>query len=374
VRQRLDFLINWSVKKIVEENQQKIRNIKSKEKLFQNQIAISVNNYSFANSLSMEVVIQKIVGKVDPKYRSAANAFRALGEFQYMLLHSFEPKDRRTRFKFYDAIVGKINGAHFGRPFIMMMRENENDSRYIRYLVSIPNEMNTTDTAILKKIENIQKQISENITNESITHLKTDIEDILALSNDGYGIASMTRKLQNVLNKRKTNEKRLDNDLALNILSNGSVSSPVVLDICAVAENKSKFDLFFKLCHDLCKNRVSGALAKRHGVIEEVEHVTTIAELWRLASRQVEILYTDANNVIDVDEVAKNIPSYDFLTKQLSPKNEYAKKSERFYSKLQFKLSMSGRSNHVKHPDFNYTQVFTSLIFVCIVTFIFTKQ
>jgi hypothetical protein len=91
--------------------------------------------------------------------------------------------------------------------------------------------------------------------------------------------------------------------------------------------------------------------------VEEVEHVTSIAELWRLVSHQVEEHFTDENNVIDVDEVARNIPSYDYLTKQLSPKNEYIRKSERFYSSLQFKLAMSGRSNHVKHPDFNYTQV-----------------
>ena len=52
------------------------------------------------------------------------------------------------------------------------------------------------------------------------------------------------------------------------------------------------------------------------------------------------------------------IKSDDYLTKQLSPLNEYVRKSERYNSKLPFKLAMSGRSNHVKHVDFNYTQVF----------------
>ena len=75
-------------------------------------------------------------------------------------------------------------------------------------------------------------------------------------------------------------------------------------------------------------------------------------------SSQIEVLFTDENKVIDIDEVHRNIPSYEYLTKQLSPKNDYVRKSDRYYSKLPFKLAMSGRSNHVKHVDFNYTQVF----------------
>ena len=91
--------------------------------------------------------------------------------------------------------------------------------------------------------------------------------------------------------------------------------------------------------------------------MEEVEHVTSVRELWRLVSHQFEEHFTDENNVIDVNEVARSIPSYDYLTKQPSPKNEYTCESERFYPSLQFKLAISGRSNPVKHPDFNYTQV-----------------
>ena len=101
------------------------------------------------------------------------------------------------------------------------------------------------------------------------------------------------------------------------------MSSSVILDICAVAEKRSRFDFFFKLCHDLCMKRVSGALAKRHGMVDEVEHVPSVMELWRLVSHQVEVHFTDENNVADVNEVARKIPSYDYLTKQLSPKNEY---------------------------------------------------
>ena len=357
VRRRLDYLSKWFLQQIIGTNKQKIRNVKATENRSLREDLIGTNNFSFANSLTMKVVNQKVIGKIDKKYRAAASAFQSLGEFEYLPLHEFEPNERRSRFKYYEALIAKSPGAHFGRPYIMMMRENESDLRYIRYIVAIPNEMNMTDSAVLRKIEIIKKEISNNIACEALTYMKNDIEDVLASTIEGHGIQSVTKKLQNILNKRKTNEIRIENDLASNILSGGQVSSSVILDICAVAEKRSRFDFFFKLCHDLCRKRVSGALAKRHGIVEEVEHVTSIAELWRLVSHQVEEHFTDENSVIDVDEVARNIPSYDYLTKQLSPKNEYIRKSERFYSSLQFKLAMSGRSNHVKHPDFNYTQV-----------------
>ena len=51
------------------------------------------------------------------------------------------------------------------------------------------------------------------------------------------------------------------------------------------------------------------------------------------------------------------IPSYDYLLKQFTPKNSYAMKADRYFSKLPFQLSLSGRSNHVKHVDFEYTQI-----------------
>lgn len=79
------------------------------------------------------------------------------------------------------------------------------------------------------------------------------------------------------------------------MLSNGN--SQDILEICAVAEIRSKFDLFLKLCRDLCKNGEGGALAKRHGSAEEVGHVTSISELWRIVLFQIEVLFTDENKV-----------------------------------------------------------------------------
>jgi hypothetical protein len=92
---------------------------------------------------------------------------------------------------FYSAVTEKYPGAHFARPFIMMMRENESDMRFIRYIISVPDGMDMYDRAILNKIEPIQNEISQNITKESLTHLTTDIGDVLALSNEGFGIQSI---------------------------------------------------------------------------------------------------------------------------------------------------------------------------------------
>ena len=61
-------------------------------------------------------------------------------------------------------MIAKHSGAHFGRPYIMIMLENESDHRYIRYIVTIPYEMSTSDSAVLRKMEMIQKDISKNIT------------------------------------------------------------------------------------------------------------------------------------------------------------------------------------------------------------------
>lgn len=219
-----------------------------------------------------------------------------------------------------------------------------------------------TDTGILRKLEKVQDKIAEDISSKTLIHMKNYIDDIVATEQAGSGIASMTNKLQNILNKRKSNETKIDHDMALDIFTNGIVNSDIIMDICAVNEKRSNFDKFFKICHELCMKRVSGALAKRHGSVEEVDHVTSIAELWRLGSKQIEILYTDENGVVDQDKVARNTPCYDYLAKQLLPKDDYIRKSERLYSSLNFKLALSGRSNHVKHVDFNYTQVTKSYL------------
>jgi hypothetical protein len=56
---------------------------------------------------------------------------------------------------------------------------------------------------------------------------------------------------------------------------------------------QSKYEMFFQLCNDLCNRRVKGALAKRHGSTERVEHVTSVSELHRLISKEIEEKYTE---------------------------------------------------------------------------------
>jgi hypothetical protein len=323
---RLDFIIKWCTQHIIDLNKCKIWNKKSTENKFRREILIGVNSYSFANCLAMEVINTKTSKEVDKKYKTTATAFQALKEYEFIPLSKYEPTERRSRFKFYEALQLKQHGAHFGRPLILTVRENESDLRYIRYAISIPHDINMTDTAVLKKLESIQNTIAEDIISNTLTHMKNDIEDVLTSQQEGKGVAYLTNKLQNI-----------DQDLATTILSHGVVSSSIIMDICAVAEKRSSFELFFKLCNDQCMKRVSGALAKRHGSVEEVDHVTSVAEVWRLGSKQIEEYNTDEDGVIDADEVAKNVPSYDYLSKQLSPKNEYAVKSGRYYSLLKFR-------------------------------------
>ena len=55
----------------------------------------------------------------------------------------------------------------------------------------------------------------------------------------------------------------------------------------------------------------------------------------------------------DVNKAHELIPSYDYLLKQFTPKNQYCIKSDRYFSKLPFQLTLSGRFNHI---DFEYTQ------------------
>ena len=57
----------------------------------------SANNFSFANSLTMEVVNQKIVGRIDEKYKTVANALQLLGEFEYLNLSRTEG-DKDSKF------------------------------------------------------------------------------------------------------------------------------------------------------------------------------------------------------------------------------------------------------------------------------------
>ena len=80
-------------------------------------------------------------------------------------------------------------------------------------------------------------------------------------------------------------------------------------------------------------------------------HVTSVRELHRLVSKDI------YQNLGNVQEAYVIIPSYDYLLKQFTPKNKYVMKADRYFSNLPFQLSLSGRSNHVKHVDFEYTQI-----------------
>lgn len=121
VRVRLDFVIKWCAQRIIEINQCKIRNTKSIANQFRKESLIGMNNYSFANSLAMEVINTKTVGNIDKKYKATATVFQSLSEYKFIPLYNFEPSERRGRLKFYEALQLKSPGAHFGRPFILVM-------------------------------------------------------------------------------------------------------------------------------------------------------------------------------------------------------------------------------------------------------------
>ena len=136
---------------------------------------------------------------------------------------------------------------------------------------------------MLKKYNEILQTIAEDITEKALIHLKINIDDILT---EGMGIKGMTKKLQSIMNS--SNKSSKNPELANEILSNGNANSAVILNIIDVIEKPKKFKQFFGLCNDLCKRRVEGALAKRHGSQEVVSHVTTISELHRLVSNMIE--------------------------------------------------------------------------------------
>ena len=97
VRRRLDYLSKWFLQQIIETNKQKIRNVMATENRSLRENLFSANNFSFANSLTMEVVNQKIVGRIDEKYKTVANAFQLLGEFEYLNLSRTEG-DKDSKF------------------------------------------------------------------------------------------------------------------------------------------------------------------------------------------------------------------------------------------------------------------------------------
>ena len=233
----------------------------------------------------------------------------------------------------------------------MVKRENERDHRLISYIIALPLGVDVTNSEVLKEHAYVLDKINTDIKESVLQHLWLNIEDIV---NEGIGIRAMSNKLQSILQRFNDDKLKVTADLASVILSQGAVSSCVVSDIIYTLENDTHFEEFFRRCNEMCMKRVEGALAKRHGSREVVTHVTSIRELHRLISKEVQECYPD------VQEAHNMTPSYDYLLKQFTPKNNYAMKADRYFSRLHFQLSLTGRSNHVKHTDFDYTQAVKS--------------
>lgn len=233
-----------------------------------------------------------------------------------------------------------------------MKRQNEVDHRYIRYIISIPPKADINSAEVLKKYSEILQLINDDISQSAIAHLKINIDDIFS---EGKGIKTMTTKLQSILNGKI--KSKISPELSSELLSNGNTNSSIIIDIVNVIEKPGKYAQFFGLCNDLCKRRVEGALAKRHGSEEVVSHVSTISELYRLVSNMITHIYTNnESGEIDSQKIYDNIPSLDYLRKQFCPRNQYVGKADRYYSELPFTLYSSSRTNHVKHQDFDWTQ------------------
>ena len=233
-----------------------------------------------------------------------------------------------------------------------MKRQNESDHRLIRYIISIPSSADVHCPEVLRKYTEILQLINDDISHNAVAHLKVNIDDIF---NEGKGIVTMTKKLQTLLNVSM--KSKISPELSNEILSNGNTNSSIIIDIVNVIEKPGKYVEFFGLCNDLCKRRVEGALAKRHGSQEVVSHVSTISELYRLVSNMITHIYTNQDSgEIDYQKVHDSIPSLDYLRKQFSPRNPYIRKADRYYSELPFTLYSSSRTNHVKHQDFDWTQ------------------
>ena len=261
-------------------------------------------------------------------------------------------QNRNQRYEFYQDVVNCKPGSHFGRSFILVRRQNESDHRLIRYLISISPTADVRCPVVLKKYSDTLQIINMEISANAMVHLKTNIDDIYS---EGKGIKTMTKKLQSLLNGAL--KTKLKSKLADEILTSGNSNSSVIIDIINVIEKPSKFKEFFKLCNDLCKRRVEGALAKRHGSQEVVSYVSTISKLHLLVSNMITNIHTDKDTgEINHDEIHNKIPSLDYTRKQFCPRNQYVRKSDRYYSELPYTLYSSSRTNHVRHPDFDYTQ------------------
>ena len=142
---------------------------------------------------------------------------------------------RNQRYEFYQDVINCKPGAHFGRSFMLVRRQNESGHRLIRYIISIPQAADVHCPDVLKKYRDTLQTINMEISANAMVHLKTNIDDFFT---EGKGIKTMTKKLQSLLNgalKAKSNSK-----LANEILINGNSNSSVIIDILNVIEKPSK--------------------------------------------------------------------------------------------------------------------------------------
>ena len=205
---------------------------------------------------------------------------------------------------------------------------------------------------VLKKYNEVLELINEDIKSNALVHLKTNIDDIFK---ESKGIKAMTKKLESLI--RGITKSKKSSELANEIMTNNDINSSVIVDILNVIEKPGKYSILFELCNDLCRRKVEGALAKRHGSQEVVSHVSTISELHRLVSKIITVRFTNTDtDEVDHQKVYDNIPSLDYTRKQFCPRNEYISKANRYFSELPFTLYSSSRTNHVRHQDFDYTQ------------------
>ena len=136
--------------------------------------------------------------------------------------------------------------------------------------------------------------------------MQLNIDDIMS---DGGGYLAMAKKLRSVLKKINSEKLNIPTNLALDLLSQGAVTSTVVLYVCRVIENPGKFDEFLQRCNNFCMKRVEGALAQKHGSRGIVTHVTSVRKLYRLVSNEISESFPDVNKAHEL------IPSYDYLLK-----------------------------------------------------------
>jgi hypothetical protein len=196
VKLQLDVLHKRLHSRIIDLQAVKVRKDDQNSRHFKNIAAIGVNNYSFANDLTVEAIIVKIIGDVRPKYKDVTNKFGCIAEFAFMPLANVEPTKKQSRFDFYKDIVENVAGSHFGRPFVLLKRVRESDRSIIRYCIAIPEDSNCSDPRFLSRMEEALVSVKTDILSLSVEYLKIDIDDILS---EGRGMKSMIKSLDEIL-------------------------------------------------------------------------------------------------------------------------------------------------------------------------------